>query len=433
MLRQLLRRSWVRWLVLPLLVLAAAHALWTLALKWEFERRLAELRASGAPVDLGDLRRPRIPDEVNAAALWEEAHQWYQDHLHVIPAVLLIPETVWDEDDRTAVAEYLAGGDRYIDLLGRVAAKPGMWLDLEWEAGPHMPVTVISQMNDAATYIEQRVRHAERATPEVLRQLSILLDLAPKLERSILIFVLVRWAVEDGAAEALRMLAGKPAFDAREARALLDQRFASADDPGVLREAFRGERVQGLCIVRRWIGGDSPIRIAEALAGSAPERTEWTLADHISASWPARPLAYRDGLRLLDLMERKLSLVDRPAREALPAARELAGEYSDGSPWNLFSRIFGDLAAQASKSRLHHEANMRIARVGLALLELRQTTGAWPGTLDAVVPLVGAEWIEDPYTGKPLEYEPGVRLEAAVPIPNEDFRADDEIVWRFGP
>jgi hypothetical protein len=85
----------------------------------------------------------------------------------------------------------------------------------------------------------------------------------------------------------------------------------------------------------------------------------------------------------------------------------------------------------AFHSCLKHQARMRIARTGLALLELRQTTGAWPESLDAVVPLVGEEWVEDPFTGGRLQYEPGVRLEAAAPIPFEDLRADDEIVWRF--
>jgi hypothetical protein len=39
----------MRWLVLPLLALLAAHGIWTLVLKWEFERRLEDLRTSGAP------------------------------------------------------------------------------------------------------------------------------------------------------------------------------------------------------------------------------------------------------------------------------------------------------------------------------------------------------------------------------------------------
>lgn len=50
-----------------------------------------------------------------------------------------------------------------------------------------------------------------------------------------------------------------------------------------------------------------------------------------------------------------------------------------------------------------------------------------------MLPLVGAETIVDPYTGERLQYEPGVRVEAAVPIPDEELRADDEIVWRLPP
>ena len=48
-----------------------------------------------------------------------------------------------------------------------------------------------------------------------------------------------------------------------------------------------------------------------------------------------------------------------------------------------------------------------------------------------MIPMVGAEWIEDPYTGGRLQYEPGKRLEAAVPILDEELRVYDEIVWRL--
>jgi hypothetical protein len=217
---------------------------------------------------------------------------------------------------------------------------------------------------------------------------------------------------------------------------ILDPRFATTDDPSDMRRALEGERVMGLSLSRRWIGGEGPVGILKeihALAeDGAPRVTaKGTLADWAWSSWIARPLAYRDALRLLDLMEKTLSLLDVPARDAMPVAETLRDEYRTGVP-NLVSHLRAVLPVQAIDALLEHQARVRIARVGLAVLELRQTTGAWPGTLEAVVPMVGAEWIEDPYTGKPLEYEPGVRLEAAVPIPNED-RADDEIAWRFPP
>ena len=128
-----------------------------------------------------------------------------------------------------------------------------------------------------------------------------------------------------------------------------------------------------------------------------------------------------------------------PALEVKATHMALSKQHPQADAWREYrtppyvvSGLFANLGERAFFRRMQHQARVRVARVGLALLELRQTTGAWPESLDAVIPMVGAEWVEDPFTGERLQYEPGVRLEAAVPIPNEDLRADDEIVWRFG-
>lgn len=432
--RWLLGRWWVRWIVLPLVALFAVHGIWTLVLKWRFDRRIEELRASGAPVDPRDLRHPPVADEDNAATLWAEAHKWHEEHLIPEPEYLQVEE-LWDEEVRAEIAAWLATGDPYVDLLTRAAAKPTLWENLDWEAGPDMVVTAVPRMQEAANFLNHRVRFAERATPEALREVAVMFDLAPKLGRPLILLMLVRRTVEGVAAESLKAIAAKPGFDARAARALLDRRLAATDDADHMREAFQGERAVGLSLSRRWIGGESPFGVIQnaqkRLFGEAEEKRDLTLLNLVYGSWLARPLAYRDALRFLDLMEKEIRLLDLPPHEALPKALALREEYFRGPP-NVFSHLFATLPVQVSRHRLGHDAKMRIARVGLALLELRQETGAWPETLDAVVPLVGAEWIEDPYTGERLQYEPGVRLEAAVPIPDEEQRADCEIVWRFG-
>jgi len=378
----------------------------------------------------GDLRRPRIPDEDNAAALWEEAHRWYEEHLRPQPDQVYLygsPDEEWlEEEARTEIETWLAKGTPYVDLLARAASKPDMWS----EQGPDTDVHAIPEIEDATMYLAWRARLPGVAAPESLRELAVMLDLGPKLERTSLIFVLVRWTGDDVAAAAIQAVARKPGFDAREARATLDARFARADDPSDLRMAFRGERVFGLGVSRRWTAGESPLRIRREISPAliAEEEADGTAADRFWASWIARPLAYRDALRLLDLMDRTLALVALPAREALPAVEALPNDYRKGA---TLSYLFAPAPAHAIRMRLRHEAKVRIARVGLALLALRQETGAWPETLDAVVPLVGEACVEDPYTGERLEYEPGVRLQAVVPK-RYPSALPEECVWRFG-
>ncbi|MFI5402495.1 MAG: hypothetical protein ACHQ1G_06125 [Planctomycetota bacterium] len=95
MIRRLLGRWWMRWLVLPLLALFAAHGIWTLVLKWEFERRIEELRTSGAPADLRDLARPRAPEEDNAAALLRQQTGAWPESLDALIPLRADDEIVW--------------------------------------------------------------------------------------------------------------------------------------------------------------------------------------------------------------------------------------------------------------------------------------------------------------------------------------------------
>jgi len=242
--------------------------------------------------------------------------------------------------------------------------------------------------------------------------------------------VLVRWTVEQLAARALEDLAPKPGFDARAARELVDGHLAGTLDHGPLvRDALRGERASMLYVVRRWIDGESPLEILEITNLDQDPGAMNALV----TSWIWRPLVYGDAMRTLDLYERALELVEAPPQKASAAADALVEEYED---WFLyfFTNMMRRIPGKVFSERLRHLARIRITRVGLALLQRREETGAWPTDLDAAIPLVDAETLTDPYTDKRLQYEPGVRLEAAVPIPAElegEFREDRRIVWRF--
>ena len=101
---------------------------------------------------------------------------------------------------------------------------------------------------------------------------------------------------------------------------------------------------------------------------------------------------------------------------------------------NWVTGMYVKMPAKLLKDRARLLARMRVTRTALALLQLRQDTGTWPNSVEAVIPLVGEEAVTDLYTNKRLQYEPGVRLEAAVPISSElqgEFREDMKIVWRF--
>jgi hypothetical protein len=432
--RKLLRPAWVRWIVLPMLTLVAAHAGWTLVLRWRFEARLAELRAAGEPVELQDLAPPPVPEEEDATPLLLEAERFYEEQLADQPLAVLTDPGEWQEYDRAELQEWLAKGERYRTLLARAAAKSALRMDLDWDAGAEMRVPTVPAMQHAAEYLEYRARYGE-ATSESLRDVAVILGLAPKLERHTVITTLVRWTIESIAAESVAVLARRPDFDVVAARARLDSVFAAAvaAERPLMRDALLGERTIGISVTRRWISGESPtVFLRELDALTSPDEVkdrETSVADVLAGSWLFRPIAYGDALRLVELMGRQIDLIVLPPREALARAETLEEGYSGKLPW-LISSLYANLPEKLHRERLRHLARMRIARVGLALLDLRRRNGEWPGSLRPVAALIGSEATIDPFTGEQLEYEPGERLEAAVPIP-EGLREELEIVWRF--
>ena len=432
----MLRPWWARWIVSPLLLLLLARAGLTLALEWRFEARVSELRDAGEPTELRDLAPSPVPETENGASLLLEADRFHEEQLSRGPIALRLNSADWAEDERAELQEWLAIGEPYRRRLARIAARPVLRMDLDWDAGVRMAVPAIPAMRHAKVYLEHRARYGVGGTSESVRDIAVMLGLASKLEHPSVATTLLRWAFESAALTSVTMLEGRPDFDPSAARNALDRRFeaAIAVERQLMRTALQGERTFGISMARRWISGESPTAFLREIAvntgADAEEDAKANVSDLFGGSWLFRSIAYRDALRLLELMDAHLDLFDLPAREAHARSESLEEEYAGTLPWLISSRYAGILE-KLHRGRLRHLARMRIARAGLALLELRQERGEWPRTLDDLVPLIGAEAIVDPFTGDPLQYRPGVRLEAAAPIPDPDSRDEFEIVWRF--
>ena len=423
------RRWWFRWLLLPVALLVAVHAGWTLALKWQFEARLEELRAAGAPVDLLDLAPAPVPDEKNAAPLLDEAHRWYEEHLAADePAPWIhFPESDWDDEQRAELRAWLAKSGPYFDLLRRAAARPGLWVDRDWAAGIDMDAPLLPRMQTASHYVGARVRYGGHSATDQVACIAVLLDLSAKMDRAFLIQALLRCQMNNTGADLIQEIARAPGFDPQAALAILEPRLAAADDLAFLTDALRNERALALSLTRRWLDGESPSVWALPFPrhDSAP-----AFEDRVITSWIFRPIVYRDGLKLLESMSEGLACLSLPAGEALDWTERLAASRECGFPY-MVSSLFANLPWHAAKAAARHRATLRVARTGLALLSLREQDGTWPESLDAVAALVDAKTLVDPFSGQRLRYIPGEFLEADAPFPDEQLRKEYEIVWRF--
>jgi hypothetical protein len=223
---------------------------------------------------------------------------------------------------------------------------------------------------------------------------------------------LVRVTLQGVAAETLKEIVADPELDARTLRARLDPLFREAENPGAAHDALLGERAVGIEVVHLLMDGK-----LDQYEGSFPLST-----------WPFRPLAYRDALAVLDTWDEALKLSRRPYAEAHAGYESLEARTNARTFPYVLTKMYGALPGRFYKQIVKHTAKMRLARVGLWLLEHKQRTGSWPEALESSAP-------PDPYTTKPFYYRrhgSGVRLAADPPIRPGDSREDYEgLVWEL--
>ncbi|MDH3592529.1 MAG: hypothetical protein OER88_11660, partial [Planctomycetota bacterium] len=133
--------------------------------------------------------------------------------------------------------------------------------------------------------------------------------------------------------------------------------------------------------------------------------------------------AYRDGLYLIDDIERALQRLEARAFDELARS----GLSRRGLPYP-FSSLFVILPRKLGSTRREFEARIAVTRAGLAALAAHRRDGSFPA--EFALPT-------DPYTGQPLLYEVRedgtARIEAARPLRDGEDPRDVEIAWELVP
>ncbi|MHC4847278.1 MAG: hypothetical protein ACYTEG_02355 [Planctomycetota bacterium] len=409
----------MRWLVLPLLLLVVAHAVWTLGLNWSFEAKVDALRRAGEPVRVLDLKPPDLPDEENAAVLLVEADRWYEAHLEQGEEEYYYGE--WrlaldkasgerSPDEELQLQLKLGGmsawfveSEPYIEMILEAAGRPKLQWAFDWEAGSAMDLGTPGPLVRATAFVRERVRFREGATEEGARELAALLDLAAMTKGRFFFLFLRRSSVESNCVEALQKLAGKPGLHVPSVRALLDPRLRRVEVDRSLVEAFRGERAYAIENARARVAGLRPYSFPRPMG--VVERAFHS--ETLSGSWLIRPFVYRDSIHALLVQREAIAAAGLPLDEALAELVRIEERRDLGFP-NSVASSAAFLSRRIVEVHRAHIAAFRVARVALALLERRQELGAWPASLDGLD--LEPETLIDPVTGKRLEYEFGVRV-----------------------
>jgi hypothetical protein len=365
-------------------------------------RELAELKVKGVAVTARDLAPP-CPDEDNAARLWKAAENLLtteegEGRLTIAGAFGKYAGGMPIEPARKADLRRLAvENERVLKLMAEAGAKPCFLLrdpsaSLVDSIIPSALKMVhatqllgfsalfMAEDGDVAGAIE-RIRSGLKFTPMVAGEGNMMVYLIAVADTRMLVHFL-----------------GGICRD-REVGDDTLQRLIGDLDPAPWRDrtaaGIRGERVLF-------------IELGQLSLRSETKDLQWLFGEPSIVKdlgiWLIRPLLKRDVRRTLPKYVDLEAQALRPYYESRDFLRAQGAESKD-RPWYAFlsKSVWGNLESTFLKEA-QLEAMILASRTGLACRLYKSRTGAYPETLNALVPDVLKEVPIDPFTGKPFVY-----------------------------
>jgi len=393
----------VRVVAAMILALTAQAAPEEDAVDWpaRFEAKLAELRAQGEPVTMDEImaRREPVPDEENSALVFLQAFAAEEAVAFDLPV----------------------GGNAHYGFATVVGARQ-----------PEPVLFLVRASVEANAEALRLIHHGARLTrgtyPITLtpNPYAILLEHLGKLRnaaRLCLREAAVRAHDGDGAAAADSLLAVRRlSASLGDCVFLIDALVRMAVD-GIFCEGL--ERALGL--------GEMPLEKLEALAREAEaEAAELSLVNAMRSERAAGcyllaagrdelrkaveemglprgmldpgPTA-KDGLYYLELMQDTIRVAALPDREKLAEADRLADRAQQALPEDhVFTAMLVPALGRAFEEEVKARTRLKVARAALAVEQWRLKNGAWPESLDALVPDLLDAVPQDPFADGPVGY-----------------------------
>lgn len=382
-----------------LLLPVAINLMLSFLAREEFHRELEKARKAGMPRTVSEVSPPPIPEDENAAKIYALVFpQIVQPTAQEDPAMQVFrgmkADRAAEQSNLETLRRVVQNNRAPLDRLHEAVRRPGSRFDLRYQDGLSMVLGHLSGLRHAADAMrfEARLLLAEGKTREallVIRDLYALSD-ATKSE-PLLISLLVRIAAQEKAASTLRRALQEPCADAEALAAIAEELEKGRDDDHLLR-ALRGELFLGVDTmdrVRR--GGWSAVA---GTLGRTPG--DWLYS---MFGW----VLYKDMTYYLRTMSKYAELAEQPSWQA--RAEEARLDAQRTPRWYILSWSMLTSFAQTRNSWTRHVARRDGARLAVALARYRLARGAWPGTLDPLVPEFLPELPLDPFTGNRYAYK----------------------------
>ena len=386
----------------------------------ELRQTLAQQKAEGRALTIAEIRPAPIPDDQNAAPLFQKAGEMLGTFQHDRPVLSVAPAikelsdliktnlpaldiSTWPTAHREKLPGLIQSPEmqQLFAVLREASQKPGYNSNLKYEDGPGMLLPNLGSIRQMARFLSIKAALATQNgnTDEAFSTVQEGLKLADLLKQEpTLVSQLVRIACDKIMIDCLERMADKTDVTTDQARALITELSQHTDATPWIR-TMDGERVCiGLwCFQTLQHGSFRDFNPLLSTEMNFPRWLCWIF------KYPMTPVLKKDFVIYLKLFSQMQDYYKVPYWKAAETIRNHPTNQQI-PPYCIMTRLLLPGLDKIATKNAEHDALIKVARAGLGLKLFKQKNGAYPDTLEKLTP----EFLEnipvDPFTGKALIY-----------------------------
>ncbi len=380
-------------------------------LKSELENRIGAIRAAGHPATCVELDKwYSIPNDVeNAADVILDAISCYEEPnmpgiLPVVGEAELPKRTeALSEETKKAVREYLAENKQTLELLGQAAAIEHSRYPINLGDGFDASMPYLSEIRSVVRLLElDAVWHGEENEGgAAVQSAESIFGVGRSLEKEPrIVSQLVRIGCLAIAARAIERVSNRAELT-DEQLVKMSRAVGEAEGRSGFERAFVGGRCAVLDVFRQ------PDSVDPQLFGRPGSMGVLFKAYRVVGLWDKGATIY------IDLVDEMLDVLRLPEHERVEAAKAVQAKLLQIPRIHVMLHMLMPAYSRIVEISVWNTADLRVARVGLAIERYRLAAGKLPDKLDELIPAYLDGVPKDPFDGKELRYK---RLETGFVV-----------------
>jgi len=391
-------------LIILLLICVGAFAIFRLSLKSKLRTRIDAIRAAGYPVTCAELDKwYSIPENTENAAYtiidaFSYYNEWDKEESKPLPIVgrakLPARTEPMDEEMKVLISQYIADNNEALELLHAGAKIENSRYPIDLSAGFETNLPNLSEIRKAVFLLKlEAILHAENGDGKsAIRSVKSCFGIARSIAKEpTTISQMVHAACQSLAVTTIEYCINR-IEPADEQLVKLIECVYNAELLSDISCAFVGERCMGISFFK------DPGSMNPDVISGIPFRPLLEL-------YKAIGMADSDAIIYLDIMDGYIKTAQLPVHQRLKAAKAIDTRLESTSQIHIMLHAIMPALARVNTIELRNIAQLRTARVALAVERHRLAAGKLPDALINLVPTYLDTVPTDPFDGKDLRYE----------------------------